>query len=263
MHVVVTPSEPSPRTVWTVVADERPRGRLEGRRYPGGLVVVDRLVVEAGAAPSDVVRALADALAQGLVAREAEVLVVEREELAPLAVALPAAGLRVRRRKVFVERELSTVRPASEAAFTTRSLADVGEAAFLERLTLASEGDPFEAREGVPRDVEREWRDLVASAGPRLDPSRWWLADDAAGPVGVVLPQRVNATTGTLSYVGVLPARRGRGMGRALHAFGLGCLAAGGLVRYVGSTDVRNAAMRRVFAVNDCPVRGTESYWGR
>jgi ribosomal protein S18 acetylase RimI-like enzyme len=45
---------------------------------------------------------------------------------------------------------------------------------------------------------------------------------------------------GTLFYVAVLPAFRGRGYGRALHAGGLAMLAERGVTRYVGSTDTRN-----------------------
>ncbi len=142
-----------------------------------------------------------------------------------------------------------------------RSLTEAGEPPFKARLAEASEGDPFEERRTGARDLEREWRDLVESAGKRFDPARWWLVDDARGPIGVVLPQRVNESTGTLYYVGVVPSRRGAGLGRRLHALGLSLLAADGVRRYVGSTDVRNSAMRAVFARNGAPVTGTEAYF--
>ena len=82
--------------------------------------------------------------------------------------------------------------------------------------------------------------------------------------VGVVLPQEFSDSEaeGTLFYVAVLPAFRGRGYGRALHATGLAMLAERGVTRYIGSTDTRNKPMLKVFEANGCPQTATQLFYG-
>jgi GNAT superfamily N-acetyltransferase len=262
-HRLIEDPAPPRAVAWTVTDGERPLGCLHGRRPQPDLWVVDRVGLGPTADQAEVLGVLAMALVSAVDETSAEVLIVEREELVPCRRALEAAGLRVHRRKVAVGRDLTTWPALSLAPrVNVATLHDVGEAAFIARMALASTGDPFEDREGGSRDYDGEWRALVASAGPRFDARTWLLVDDARGPVGVLLPQPVTPTIGTLFYVGVVPARRGEGLGRMLHALGLTRLAAQGLVRYVGSTDTRNAAMLRVFAANGCPIESTEVYLG-
>jgi RimJ/RimL family protein N-acetyltransferase len=239
---------------------DRVVARLRARRPVPTLLIPD--VVEADVPPGrDVLLAFARAIATAAAGPRDEVLLVEKPELLALAESLITAGFRVVRRKVFVGRELRGALPPCVRSFTLRSLADIGDASMIERMAIASEGDPFEERKGADRDLSREWRELVDSAGERFDPTRWLLVDDARGPVGVVLPQLQKPEIGTLYYVGVVPARRRDGLGTALHALGLSLVRSLGATRYVGSTDVRNVAMRRVFERNRCAVEGTEAYY--
>ena len=247
--------------------------RLRGRGPIPGLFIADAIELDVGSDPVAAHRAFARAFALACVpsgegagtSRPGEILVIETPESIVWRDALREAGFRETMRKVFVERRLDDALPMGPAPalddWRLRSLAGAGEHAFNARMAAASEGDPFEERRSGERDLEREWLDLVESAGTRFDPTRWWLVDDARGPIGVVLPQRVNESTGTLFYVGVVPSRRGAGLGRRLHALGLALLARDGARRYVGSTDVRNAAMRAVFERNGAPVTGTEAYF--
>ena len=80
---------------------------------------------------------------------------------------------------------------------------------------------------------------------------------DAQGEIGVVLPQiyAQDPTAGTLFYLAVVPERRGSGLGRRLHAFGLRRLRQLGAVHYYGSTDSRNAPMLAIFTANGCTAR--------
>ena len=237
------------------------RARLAGRSPCRGLWIADKIVIEAGSDPIEAHRAFARALAAACAPSGGDVLVIETPESGVWQSALLETGFLPGPRKVFVERRLDDDLPPAPSHWRLRSLLEAGETAFVARMFEASEGDPFEERKGGKRDLDREWRDLVEGAGARFDPARWKLVDDERGPVGVVLPHAVNAETGTLSYVGVVPSRRRVGLGSGLHALGLRLLAAEGLRRYVGSTDVRNAAMRAVFAKNVAPVTGTEAYF--
>lgn len=167
------------------------------------------------------------------------------------------AGCTVHRSKLFVQRELVGEDLPPTLDFAWRTLAQVGDDELARHLTEASEGDPFEDE---PRDPRREWDDLVEATGNDLDPALWRVAWWEGEPVGVVLPTvwEGKRREGTLSYVGVLPAHRGRGLGRALHAAGLRLLAEAGALRYAGSTDVRNLPMARVFERNGCPTTSVQ-----
>lgn len=165
---------------------------------------------------------------------------------------LQEAGWHLAKGKAFVERSLEqpvTV-PPHELDFV--SLAQVGRPAFVQALLTASEGDPFET--STPESAEQDFSDLVEYAGDAFDPEGWLLARQGGEAVGVVLPQRYpdQPHAGTLFYIGIFPQARGRGLGRVLHAEGLRRLQEQGVTLYQGSTDLRNEAMRRVFAANGC-----------
>ncbi|HVG93648.1 MAG TPA: hypothetical protein VND21_04315 [Planctomycetota bacterium] len=258
----VSPIDPTQRRATIVAAaDGRPVATLTGGFPNPGLFVFERIDVEAGADAEPARRVLAGALATVLGPRGGNVLVVDSEVAEPWQTALEGAGFHPLRRKVVVRRRLDELLPPAGNGFLLRSLADVGEAEFKARMVLASEGDPFEERQGADRDTDAEWRELLTHAGSRFDPTKWHLVDDAQGPVGVVLPQALRDDLGTLSYLGVVPTRRGVGFGTKIHAMGLHALAAQGRAVYVGSTDVRNVAMRHVFQRNGCPVIEAETHY--
>lgn len=258
--IVSTPLPADARRATLEARDgERVVARLSIRVPTPGLYLAGRFECEPGVEPRVAYDAFAAAVLPVAGPDGGEVLVVERPENDVWRAALEARGFAVVRRKAFVERSLLGALPDVPDGFTLRSLAEAGQAPFIARRQEASQGDPFEERRGRVRDLAGEWRELVAIPGDAFDPTRWFLVDDAQGPVGIVLPQ-ANAKTGTFYYVGVVPPRRGQGLGGAIHALGLRLLADAGLERYVGSTDVRNAAMLAVFARNGCPVDGTEVY---
>lgn len=138
--------------------------------------------------------------------------------------------------KLLVDLDLTTWTPPDDDpshGWTLTPLADLGEPAFARAMQEAAEGEAF-------------------------DPARWFAVSDAAGPIGVVLPQPFEDVPGegTLFYVAVHPGRRGHGLGTRLHRLGLTLLQQSGTTRYVGSTDERNAAMLAVLRRN-----GTTPRW--
>jgi len=137
----------------------------------------------------------------------------------------------------------------------------LGLDAFARAMLAAGEGDAFSTT--TPETASDDVTELVAYAGDAFDPARWLLVSDAAGPVGVVLPQPYpdEPGTGSLFYIGVMPDRRGAGHGARLHLLGLHELAARGCTRYVGSTDERNPAMVRIFERNGARATGTQSFY--
>ena len=89
----------------------------------------------------------------------------------------------------------------------------------------------------------------------------WETLEDPSGPLGVVIPALADASheVGTNFYVGLVPEARGRGLGAAIHLRGLATLRDRGAKRFIGSTDLRNTPMRRVFE-NVGYAQGTQQH---
>lgn len=157
-------------------------------------------------------------------------------------------------RKIYVRRDLESLPVEDFPGWLTQSLADLGEEHFAQLMLEASEGDPFET--STPESALADLREMRDAAGERYDAKCWLLVSDVDGLIGVVLPQPYvrNRDAGTLHYLGVMPARRGQGLGRRLHQFGMQQLVRRGVRRYRGSTDVENAPMLAIFAANGCVV---------
>jgi ribosomal protein S18 acetylase RimI-like enzyme len=80
------------------------------------------------------------------------------------------------------------------------------------------------------------------------DPGRWWLALEAGRPVGVVLLAEVPEWQAwDVAYLGVVPAARGRGLGRALTMRAVRAAATAGAAQLTLAVDVRNQPARRLY----------------
>jgi ribosomal protein S18 acetylase RimI-like enzyme len=79
-------------------------------------------------------------------------------------------------------------------------------------------------------------------------PERWWLALEAGQPVGVVLLTEVaDWQAWDMSYLGVVPPARRRGVGRQLTAKALWEAGAGGATQVTLAVDARNQPARRLY----------------
>lgn len=67
---------------------------------------------------------------------------------------------------------------------------------------------------------------------------------------------------GTILSFGVFQNYRNKGYGSALHAKGLELLSKLGVLRYVGSTDIYNSPMKKVFIKNNCNPIGIRKIYG-
>lgn len=250
-----------PRSFLIALDGSRCVGRLRGRFLNPRLYFVRELIASEGAGPSAVAESLCGFLAQSFATDGTEILAWDRPEDYETNRSMEAAGFVVGRRKVFVERDLVGYESPYENRLTYKTLAELGEERFLELMTEASKGDPFEDMTG--RDPRSDFRELVDYAGDKFDPT-WWRAGYLRGaPMGVVLPQEFadRDGEGSLFYVGVLPDHRGHGHGKRLHAAGLEFLARNGIGHYVGSTDSRNMPMLAIFAANDCRSTGSQLFY--
>ena len=80
------------------------------------------------------------------------------------------------------------------------------------------------------------------------DPPRWWLAETAGRPVGVVLLSLVDSDgAGEIGYLGLVPEARGRGLGRALVRHAITESARAGIDDLGLSVDARNTPAVRIY----------------
>jgi len=235
------------RTFLLAFDGQRCVGRLEGTFLNPSLYFVRELYASEGERAAETESALCAYLHDSFARDGVVVLTWDAAESEPVNAALLRSGFRVAKRKTYVEKSITGYESPYRDPFTYASLADVGRDAFVDNPN---------------RDADREFRELVEYAGRRFDPSWWQVARLEGESIGVVLPQAFpkRADEGTLFYVGVRPAWRGRGHGKVLHAAGLQFLARHGVTKYVGSTDTRNAPMIAVFAANGCSPTGTQLF---
>jgi ribosomal protein S18 acetylase RimI-like enzyme len=91
---------------------------------------------------------------------------------------------------------------------------------------------------------------LAGYAAAAADPPHWWVAEEAGRPVGVVFLAPRDDGACELTYLGLVPAARGRGLGRHLVRFAAQQAAAGGHLSLALSADVRNVPALRLYAAD-------------
>jgi ribosomal protein S18 acetylase RimI-like enzyme len=134
--------------------------------------------------------------------------------------------------------------PATAARFEEFSPAN--EAAFRDALAQSYDGT-FDCPElnGV-RTVD----EILAGyrAGGIFRPELWWLVRTDSGPAGVVIITEVpEGPAWDLSYVGIVPEARRRGLARAATSCALHAARAAGATELVLAVDVRNAPARALY----------------
>jgi len=126
-----------------------------------------------------------------------------------------------------------------------RSLKQVAETQFVEIFGKIYQPDIFES------DPTRCFADLKKSAArtKRFHPEDWEIAYVALKPVGITMPQLHDekAQFGSNYYVGVILDERGKGLGKALQRRAVETLVRRGVHTIVGSTDIRNKPMLKIF----------------
>jgi ribosomal protein S18 acetylase RimI-like enzyme len=139
---------------------------------------------------------------------------------------------------------------AQPGPLSFRTIADVGDDAFVDAIAATFEGTPDAE---LTRDVEEQGAREAARAyledHKALEHRPEWfeLAFHGAELAGVIMGAR-NPTSAVIAYVGVVPARRGRGFAAQLVRRGTERLAAAGATEIRGDCDRDNVAMVKAFA---------------
>lgn len=205
-----------------------------------------------GAVASGLLRAsLADLRSRGF--RLAQAL-VDPSGPATVGVDLVRGGLPPVTTLTFLERTTNApIRPdpsgrETPAGFAWRRLGPDTEADFCRTLEAT-----YRASLDMPElDGIRSLDDVLAShrAAGRFDPTHWSVGhldgDPAAGAV-LLLSEVVDRPAWEITYLGLTPEARGRGLGRSALAFALSEAKAAGVARLELAVDARNTPARRLY----------------
>jgi ribosomal protein S18 acetylase RimI-like enzyme len=127
------------------------------------------------------------------------------------------------------------------------SLKKVGETTFLDIFRKIYRPDRDFDKDD-PNECFQELKARAINMGT-YRPNNWLIAYFNKKPIGVILPQLHDAKgeTGSNFYLGVVPKMRGRGFGHDLQYFAVQKLIEEGVRSIVGSTDIQNVNMLRIF----------------
>jgi ribosomal protein S18 acetylase RimI-like enzyme len=212
------------------------------------LIFLDPLLAETHA------QELSFALTEFLLHEKAELRVLEPPAPTQWREFLLKTGL-ISYQKILYSRPLDADIELNSDLFQLESLAKIGESVFIDELERVFQGDSETLSWPAKNwNAKAEFEQLKTHAAEAFAPQNWFRVSLETVPVGILLPQVYpdNPSEGTLFYIGVFPEQRGRGYGRALHHLGLKLLSQRGVRRYLGSTDIQNQAMQKIFAHNSC-----------
>ena len=96
--------------------------------------------------------------------------------------------------------------------------------------------------------------ELVEHEGGKYDPNQWKLVMLNGQAIGAILPQVYSGKDdwGGIMHIGLVAEARNKSYGRILHSKCLELLKDQRTKRYIGSTDINNKAMIRVFKISGC-----------
>jgi RimJ/RimL family protein N-acetyltransferase len=133
--------------------------------------------------------------------------------------------------------------------FQYRTLEETGKEDFLKIFKNVLYDDP-EANE----DYRIQFKDMIEHAGTKYNPKKWFLVMLNGKPIGVILPQRFESkeSIGGIFHIGLIPEERNKGYGKILFSKCLQLLKEDGIKKYIGSTNINNISMRKVFESGSC-----------
>lgn len=112
------------------------------------------------------------------------------------------------------------------------------------------------ANKNTKQPIAQVMSSLENELGPEWRKHCYYFLKDGAY-AGISIPHIEMGTEdeGRLFYFGVVPAQRGQGIGAQIHQISMHLLKHFHATYYVGSTDVNNANMIKIFEKNGCELR--------
>ncbi|NMH72156.1 GNAT family N-acetyltransferase [Bacillus sp. RO2] len=112
------------------------------------------------------------------------------------------------------------------------------------------------ANKNTKQPIAQVMRSLKSELGPEWHEHCYYFIKNGAF-AGISIPHIEMGTEdeGRLFYFGVVPALRGQGIGQHIHQISMELLKKYHATYYVGSTDVNNTNMIKIFEKNGCELR--------
>ncbi|WP_096154122.1 MULTISPECIES: GNAT family N-acetyltransferase [Bacillus] len=110
------------------------------------------------------------------------------------------------------------------------------------------------ANKNIRQPIDQVMNSLNNELGPEWRRHCYYFINDEV-IIGISIPHIEIGTEGRLFYFGVLPNLRGQGLGGNIHKISLVLLKKFQANYYVGSTDVNNSYMIKIFEKNGCELR--------
>jgi ribosomal protein S18 acetylase RimI-like enzyme len=187
--------------------------------------------------------ALAWCRAQGGKLAQAIVPPTDAARAAPLV----HQGFRRVTQLLYLEHSLSHLPPIPSSALAFEPFAADNEATFRHTVARSYEGTLDCPELNGVRTIDEILAGYRAAVAGKL--AGWWLVRIQCEPAGVlILTELAEDAAWDLSYIGVVPEQRRRGIGRAAICHALATAQAAGAARMLLAVDARNAPARRLYA---------------
>lgn len=154
--------------------------------------------------------------------------------------------------KQYARRPLEGYQSPYDDPFTYRSITELDRGELLAIMQQTMDGSL--CRDMTDEPAAPKFDGMVEHAEVAFDPSYWLVAYLDDEPAGLVFAQRYydKMEEGSIFMIGLIEHYRGKGYGKILHAKGLAMLGEMGCTGYIGSTDIENPPMLKIFQQNGC-----------
>jgi GNAT superfamily N-acetyltransferase len=167
----------------------------------------------------------------------------------PIVQFLENNGFKIKYSKILYVKNLGEHKFLYKDIFEYESIDEMGLEKFLKVFKQVVEDDP-------ERDVDPEiyFNDLVEMAKEKYEPNNWKTVIEDGRYIGIIMPQIFPGQfdEGGIYNIGLIPDLRNKGFGRIMFSKCLDILKELGVKKYIGSTNVLNLPMIRVFELSGC-----------
>lgn len=162
---------------------------------------------------------------------------------------MKGCGLKIKYSKWLFTRSLRNFNSPYKNVFKYHSISEAGIYKFFRLFKLSMENSirQFDQFKKYLNKIKK----LIKNT---YDIDSWKVVSLNNTDIGIFMPHIFpeNPKLGTLLEIGLKPKYRGKGYGRIIHAYGLELLRQMGAKKYLGSTEITNCAMVKVFQLNGC-----------
>lgn len=167
-------------------------------------------------------------------------------------------GFKIYYTKILFERDVKNFEFGYDDIFEYESITETGEDEFINIYSQVLTDDPEGMKD--PLDHFNEIKEYLAD---KFNPKYCLVVKLKSKAIGVIIPQIFpdGEDWGGIMHIGLIPEERHKGYGRILQAKCFELLKKQGVIKYVGSTNINNKSMLRVFEINGCKKYCTRFFY--